>query len=440
MPCKRVTVCTVDEEYIGQFGQKVLVEDAGPAAPDGTFMWPTAIALDQHDNAYVADEWLNRISIFSKDGDWLGKWGTPGEREGELNHPSGLAFGANEQLYLVDNRNNRIQVFTTEGKFLFAWGRQGSAPGEFQLPWGITTDQHGDVYVADWRNDLLQKFTADGQFVLKIGRSRRGDGECKRPTGVAVDQDGFIYVTDFHNDRLQVFDAEGTFVTKLAGEATLSKWGRERVQIDPMMWKERSLAEDLEAREKPFQAPIIQGGIDALWRHDPQVFVAGDLFWYPVQGHPEIRVAPDVLVAFGRPKGDRGSYLQWVEDGITPQVVFEILSPGNTPAEMRRKRLFYQRYGVEESYLYDPDTGALSGWQRQGTTLHAITPMSGWVSPRLGIRFELADDVLHLYHPDGSEFATYVEHAAQREQAQQRAARLAARLRALGLDVDGEAV
>ncbi len=256
MPCKRVTVCTVDEEYIGQFGQKVLVEDAGPAAPDGTFMWPAAIALDQHDNAYVADEWLNRISIFSKDGDWLGKWGTPGEREGELNHPSGLAFGANEQLYLVDSRTNRIQVFTTEGKFLFAWGRQGSAPGEFQLPWGITTDQHGDVYVADWRNDRLQKFTADGQFVLQIGRSGRGDGECKRPTGVAVDQDGFIYVTDFHNDRSQVFDAEGTFVTKLAGEATLSKWGRERVQIDPMMWKERSLAKDLEAREKPFQGPI----------------------------------------------------------------------------------------------------------------------------------------------------------------------------------------
>ncbi len=198
----------------------------------------------------------------------------------------------------------------------------------------------------------------------------------------------------------------------------------------------------------------IQGGIDALWRHDPQVFVAGDLFWYPVQGHPEIRVAPDVLVAFGRPKGDRGSYRQWEEADIAPQVVFEMLSPGNTPEEMRRKLLFYQRYGVEEYYLYDPDTGALSGWQRQGTTLHAITPMSGWVSPRLGIRFELADDVLHLYHPDGSEFATYVEQAAQREQAQQRAeqaerqaaqaeqraARLAARLRALGLDVDDEAV
>src|SRR5215470_20044076 len=60
----------------------------------------------------------------------------------------------------------------------------------------------------------------------------------------------------------------------------------------------------------------IQGGLDALFRADPQVFVAGDSLWYPVEGYPEMCMAPDVLVAFGRPKGDRGSYLQWEEGGI----------------------------------------------------------------------------------------------------------------------------
>ena len=38
----------------------------------------------------------------------------------------------------------------------------------------------------------------------------------------------------------------------------------------------------------------IQGGLDALFRADPQVFVAGDLLWYPVEGHPEICMAPDL--------------------------------------------------------------------------------------------------------------------------------------------------
>jgi hypothetical protein len=49
----------------------------------------------------------------------------------------------------------------------------------------------------------------------------------------------------------------------------------------------------------------IQGGLDALLRTNPQVFVGGDLLWYPVEGHPEMCMAPDVLVAFGRPKDDR---------------------------------------------------------------------------------------------------------------------------------------
>jgi len=87
----------------------------------------------------------------------------------------------------------------------------------------------------------------------------------------------------------------------------------------------------------------IQGGLDALFRENPQVFVAGDLLWYPVEGHPEICMAPDVLVAFGRPKGDRGSYMQWEEGGIAPQVVFEIRSPGNTIAVMTRKFRFAER-------------------------------------------------------------------------------------------------
>src|SRR5437868_15431503 len=65
----------------------------------------------------------------------------------------------------------------------------------------------------------------------------------------------------------------------------------------------------------------IQGNLDALYRDDQNVFVAGDLLWYAVAGQPTIRTAPDALVAFGRPKGYRGSYKQWQEGGIAPQVV-----------------------------------------------------------------------------------------------------------------------
>jgi len=255
-PCKRVTICTIDEEFVGQFGEKIPPEEADHSAPDGKFFWPTSVALDSQGNAYVADEWLNRISIFTKDGDWIGKWGTLGAGDGEFDRPAGLAFDAQDNLYLVDSRNHRIQVFTKDGKFLSKWGAHGSADGEFNYPWGIAIDRDGDVYVADWRNDRIQKFAPDGRFLMKFGSSGRGDGEFNRPTGIAVDKDGTIYVTDYKNDRLQVFNADGEFVTTLTGEATLSKWGRERVEYDPVMMKGRLMAQGLAEREKAFQGPI----------------------------------------------------------------------------------------------------------------------------------------------------------------------------------------
>ncbi len=164
----------------------------------------------------------------------------------------------------------------------------------------------------------------------------------------------------------------------------------------------------------------VKGGLDNVFREDADVFVAGDLLWYPVEGQPTIRIAPDILVAFGRPKGHRGSYKQWVEGNIAPQVVFEILSPGNRPAEMIGKFEFYQRYGVEEYYVYDPDHGPLDGWLRAGNMLQPVPSMTGFVSPRLGIKFEPGPgpDNLKIFGPDGSRFLTFSEwcHAARIEQ------------------------
>ena len=255
-PCKRVTVFTVDEELVREFGTKVPPEDADASAPDGSFMWPTSVALDQAGNAYVADEWLNRITVFNKDGEFVSKWGTLGDGDGEFNRPTGLAFDAEDNLYLVDSVNHRVQIFTKEGKFISKWGGNGSGDGEFNYPWGIEIDRNGDVYVADWRNDRIQKFDRDGRFLMKFGASGQDDGEFNRPTGVAVDKDGIIYVTDFKNDRLQVFDADGGFITKLTGDATLSKWGRERVALDPSMLRGRERAQGLQEREKVFHGPI----------------------------------------------------------------------------------------------------------------------------------------------------------------------------------------
>ena len=165
----------------------------------------------------------------------------------------------------------------------------------------------------------------------------------------------------------------------------------------------------------------IKEGVEIQFDGDPDVFVAADLLWYPVEGNNEIRTAPDIMIVFGRPKGDRGSYKQWQEGGVPVTVVFEVLSPGNTVPEMADKFAFYEDHGVEEYYIYDPDFHTLEGWLRENGTLKPIEAMNGWVSPRLGIRFGLSDDGLQLYRPDGQPFLTELELDRQADEWRQRA-------------------
>src|ERR1700749_4432751 len=89
-----------------------------------------------------------------------------------------------------------------------------------------------------------------------------------------------------------------------------------------------------------------------------------------------IRSAPDVMVAFGRPKGYRGSYKQWEEAGIAPQVVFEVLSPHNTRDEMADKLKWYDKYGVQEYYVIAPYKKRVFGWVRDDGRLQSVLPMN----------------------------------------------------------------
>jgi Uma2 family endonuclease len=208
----------------------------------------------------------------------------------------------------------------------------------------------------------------------------------------------------------------------------------------------------------------IKHGFDKLFATSPTVFVAGDLLWYPVEGNPCIAAAPDVMVVFGRPKGDRRSYLQWEEDNIPPHVVFEILSHNNRTSEMVNKFRFYERHGVEEYYLFNPENGEFAVWTRNDDTLQSIEEPLGWTSPRLDVRFEVEHGDLVLYEPNGERFLTYMElveksnaesrraeaesrraeaesrraeqERKQREKAEQHAAVLAEKLRQVGIDPD----
>lgn len=228
-----------DEEFVADFSRS--------GDDDGELIWPAGINVDGEDRVYVTDEWLNRVSIFDSDGNFLNLWGSSGAGDGEFSGPSGIAIDPQDILYVVDSRNHRVQKLTKDGGFLGKWGSFGAGEGEFNSPWGITLDQEGYVYVADHKNHRAQKFSPDGEYVAEFGNYGTGRGQLSHPSGVAVDPDGDVYVCDWANNRVQVFGPDGIFVTSLIGDAQqLSKWQQERVDANMDVIKARRRTYSLE--------------------------------------------------------------------------------------------------------------------------------------------------------------------------------------------------
>ena len=272
----RIQICTFDENWLGEFS-------TGPGTDDDQFRVPVCMAFDAHDDLYVTDEALNEVKVFDSQGRFLKKWGTEIDGAGSLAGPAGIAHGADGTVYVVEQYANRVHRLTRDGESTGFWGEEGPGAGQFDLPWGVTTDTDGDVYVADWRNDRIQKFTSDGEFIDAYGEPGNGDGQFHRPSSVAVTTDGLICVADWGNERVQVLDPDGDFHQMLYGEATLSMWAEEWLEVNQDEYGARRasqlLVEDLPAHLRaPYHAasqsePIFWGPVSVTLDSQDRLYV-----------------------------------------------------------------------------------------------------------------------------------------------------------------------
>ena len=137
------------------------------------------------------------------------------------------------------------------------------------------------------------------------------------------------------------------------------------------------------------------------------VYVAMDMFWYPLENSKTTRLAPDVLLVFGRPLGERTSYIQCLENNIPVHVAFEVLSKSNDKGEMQTKLVDYERFGVEEYYIINPEgqwntlnlkKRFLRCYKRENGRLIEIINVKSWFSPLLNLRFGVnSDGCLSIY-------------------------------------------
>lgn len=227
-----------DEEWLTEFG------DYGDGV--GEFIWPAGVALDSRGNAYITDEWMNRVNVYDPEGKFLSHWGAEGNGPGQFLGPNRISIDAQDTVYVVDGRNHRVQKLGLDGAFKAEFGGFGDGEGQFNNPWGLTIAPDGHLYLADTKNNRVQKLTTDGEFVAQFGAYGGGRGQLNRPSDVAVDDEGDVYVCDWGNSRVQVFAADGRFLTSFVGDAQeFSKWARPAVNASPQALLRRREVKDL---------------------------------------------------------------------------------------------------------------------------------------------------------------------------------------------------
>ena len=101
----------------------------------------------------------------------------------------------------------------------------------------------------------------------------------------------------------------------------------------------------------------LRAGLERRYRDRGDVLVAHELLVYFDGAKPSRRSArrlsPDLLVAFGVPRRDRGSFTVW-DEGRAPDFVLEILSEGTWRKDVGEKVALYEAMGVREYFLFDP--------------------------------------------------------------------------------------
>ncbi len=221
---------------------------------DAKFSFPSAVALDDDGNTFVADPANHRIrmidgagavSTIAGSGPLSGLANGPGPNA-EFSFPSAVAVGPDGNVYVADTYNHRIcklvrptvpggvwMVETLAGPGSPGnpgFANQSGSAARFNEPYGLTVDAAGNVFVADAKNHRIRKITPTGAVSTFAGSGTAGFVDSATPTAAAFTfpQDVLVvgtslFVADSGNNCIREISTDGTLATEVstfAGSAT----------------------------------------------------------------------------------------------------------------------------------------------------------------------------------------------------------------------------
>jgi len=234
-------------------------------------------------------------------------------------------------------------------------------------------------------------------------------------------------------------------------------------QLAELMPDARELLSDepeMESTQHYQQLALLVSHLEWHWRERADFFVGANLTVYYTLEQLRVRkfLGPDFFLVRGVDPQPRTSWVVWNEGGRYPDLIIELLSDSTAEVDRTEKKRLYQNiFHTHEYFWFSPITGEFAGFRLTRHWYEAI-PMDErglrW-SEELGLYLGVVDKQLRYFEADGTLVLGPEETAlrqqqraeqaesqvaqtqAQLDQERQRAERLAQRLRALGVEVDG---
>ena len=197
-------IFVADNHRLFQFCKKIhqlLNRAGGWGSNEGQLSGPRGLSVDWNGDVFVADQWNNRVSVFSN---LLHYKQTIGQES--LSEPHDVKLTA-DKMVVLDRSPNCIHFFSRSGDLLTSCVSQGR--GQECLvyePWFFCLDCEQNILVSDWGQHVIKILSNSGELLHTIGREGKGKGEFIFPYGIAISKSGILFVfSDNPNHSLQLF-------------------------------------------------------------------------------------------------------------------------------------------------------------------------------------------------------------------------------------------